>query len=64
MVGLVRSRDKMLQDYINGGRPMFMEVYDKERNSENWRVTKLVESLCEYIKYLEDVAKTSEHFEK
>lgn len=53
-MNLVKSRDSMLNDYLNGERPYgVLEDYRRNRFSEDWRTSKAVEELCEYILYLE-----------
>lgn len=53
-MNLVKSRDAMLNDYLNGERPYgVLEDYRRNRFSEDWRVSESVEELCEYILYLE-----------
>ena len=53
-MNLVKSRDAMLNDYLNGNRPYgVLEDYRRNRFSEDWRVSESVEELCEYILYLE-----------
>lgn len=53
-MNLVKSRDAMLNDYLNGNRPYgILEDYRRNRFSEDWRVSESVEELCEYILYLE-----------
>lgn len=53
-MNLVKSRDAMLNDYLNGERPYgVLEDYRRNRFSEEWRTSKAVEELCEYILYLE-----------
>lgn len=53
-MNLVKSRDAMLNDYLNGDRPYgVLEDYRRNRFSEDWRVSESVEELCEYILYLE-----------
>jgi hypothetical protein len=52
---LVASRDKMLERFIQGEKPLTVILVDyrKNRNSEEWRISVSVEELCEYILYLE-----------
>ena len=53
-MNLVKSRDSMLNDYLNGEKPYgVLEDYRRNRLSEEWRTSKAVEELCEYILYLE-----------
>ncbi len=53
-MNLVKSRDAMLNDYLNGEKPYgVLEDYRRNRNSEEWRASKAAEELCEYILYLE-----------
>lgn len=53
-MNLVKSRDAMLNDYLNGEKPYgVLEDYRRNRFSEDWRTSKAVEELCEYILYLE-----------
>ena len=53
-MNLVKSRDAMLNDYLNGEKPYgVLEDYRRNRFSEEWRTSKAVEELCEYILYLE-----------
>ena len=53
---LVASRDKMLERFIQGEKPLTVILVDyrENRNSEEWRMSVSVEELCEYILYLEN----------
>lgn len=54
-MGLVKSRNRMLCRFVDGYKPKgLLDEYRTHRNSEHWRVTLVVEELCEYILYLED----------
>ena len=47
-MNLVKSRDAMLNDYLNGEKPYgVLEDYRRNRNSEEWRASKAAEELCE-----------------
>ena len=52
---LVASRDKMLERFIQGEKPLTVILVDyrENRNSEEWRMSVSVEELCEYVLYLE-----------
>lgn len=53
-MGLAESRNRMLDKFMDGYKPQGLLVeYRTHRNSENWRITVVVEELCEYILYLE-----------
>lgn len=53
-MNLVKSRDRMLNDYLNGEKPYgVLEDYRKYRNSEDWRTSECVEEICEYVLFLE-----------
>lgn len=53
-MNLVKTRDEMLEAFRQGQKPHgVLEDYREYRNSEDWRVSKCVEELCEYILYLE-----------
>lgn len=46
----------MREDYESGLKPYgVLEDYRRYRNSENWRVSRTVEELCEYILFLESL---------
>lgn len=53
---LVASRDKMLERFIQGEKPLTVILVDyrENRNSEEWRMSVSVEELCEYVLYLEN----------
>lgn len=55
MVGLVASRDSWAQRFEGGQRLVnpLLEKYREERNGENWRSSKLLEEIFEYVLYLE-----------
>jgi len=52
---LVASRDKMLERFIQGEKPLTVILVDyrENRNSEEWRMSVSVEEVCEYVLYLE-----------
>ena len=56
---LVASRDKMLERFTRGEKPLTVILVDyrENRNSEEWRMSVSVEELCEYILYLESELK-------
>lgn len=56
---LVASRDKMLERFTQGEKPLTVILVDyrENRNSEEWRMSVSVEELCEYILYLESELK-------
>lgn len=55
MVGLVKSRDAWAKKFENGEglTSPLLERYRKERGSEHWRSTKILEEILEYVLYLE-----------
>lgn len=57
-MNLVKSRDEIraLIEANNSLDNPILNAYKLNRDSEMWRVSKVVEELCEYILYLEGKA--------
>lgn len=55
MVNLVKSRNKWKKSFEEGNAPTQRVLIDYRnyRDTEDWRSTRAVEELCEYILYLE-----------
>lgn len=55
-MNLVASREKLRSSFENGEKPFSppLDKYREFRNTENWRTSLGVETLCEYILYLEE----------
>lgn len=56
-VSLVYERDQWRQEFRNGTRPRpwTLGTYEHNRNDELWRASRLLEDLCEYTLYLEEM---------
>lgn len=51
--GLLAERIGWRKRFDGGYKPWFLEEYLKNRESELWRSTRIVEQLAEYILWLE-----------
>lgn len=58
-MSLLSEREEWQEQYRRGGigEPWLLQKYKKERATEEWRSTRLVEHLCEYAIYLENELK-------
>jgi hypothetical protein len=55
---LVEERNKWRKEFLESKRvPWLLEEYKKNRDTELWRSTRVVEELCEYILHLESCVK-------
>ncbi len=54
---LVAERDRWRQEFRTGiyKRPWALHLYDRNRQSELWRASRLMEYLCEYTLHLEEL---------
>lgn len=53
---LLEERKRWRQAFEHGTRPIspLLSDYRKGRNSEQFRLSRVVEEICEYVLYLED----------
>jgi hypothetical protein len=55
---LVNERNQWRKEFLASKRiPWLLEEYKKNRDSELWRSTRVVEELCEYVFHLESCVK-------
>jgi len=56
---ILDERNQWKRDFEKGFSHLWLDEYRKNRDNPSWRSSRMMEQLCEYILYLEEIVNES-----